>query len=161
MLIYGYKGKCCPTSTLSTSEKNVFALVMYNNNILGKDGGLPTKFIEETYLRQVYNTYSTLCKFNNLLVSDDIENSLSLLNDYLTNNEDIATQTYDSKIRGIYDDLRVCRNRLQDNSNSLSDIKKKIVSLMKHYSRFQGTESWKNLFQVASINQQINYDDYT
>ncbi|MFV0275450.1 MAG: hypothetical protein ACK5HL_04360 [Bacilli bacterium] len=153
MLIYGYKGKCCPTSSSDMHDKNVRAILYYNRDVLNKGTSIDIKGGHSLLLRQVYNTYNTLCKFNNLLVSDNIQDSLSLLNNYLTNNEDVAEQNYDSKIRGIYDTLKIAYNRLSNNIDTLDDIKKKVVASMKFYEKL-------DLFQVASINQQKNYDDY-
>lgn len=176
MLIYGYKGKCCPTSITDMNEKNIYAILYYNRDVLNKGDSVGKGSDTSTLLRQVYNTYSTLCKFNNSLTSIQdktdttlsekdynkqemkrikaITDALALLEDYLTKNEDIVEQSYDTKIRNIYDDLRIAYNRLSNNTDVLDEIKKKIVGSMKFYEKL-------GLFQVASINQQKNYDDYT
>lgn len=108
-------------------------------------------------VRHVYNFYTTLCKFNNSLVStyevnNNYINSIEFVKKYLEENQDIEN-SIDSKCRNIYDHLRVWYKRLCTNSNSLEDIKWQVVKTMKFYEK-------QEIFRVAIINLKQNYQDF-
>lgn len=153
MLIYDYKGKKCPVSTdYWYNHKNLYALHNYNEDLFNNSA-----VNTEIWLRHVYNSFSTLNKFNNYLVSayevnENFLKDIDFVANYLTDNEDI-TNSADSKCRDIYNNLKVWYNRLKNNSNCLDDIKREVVKSMKHYAS-------KEIFYVSSINLKRNYYDF-
>ena len=154
MLIYSYKGKKCPTSTdYWNSQKNVWSLYHYNPDLFNDN-----KVDKEVWLRQVYNTFSTLCRLNNYLVSaykvdDKFYNDIDFVKQYLTDNEDIVG-CVDRKCREVYNNLNTWYKRLLANANCLDDIKNQVVNSMKFYEK-------QDIFRVASINLKHNYYDFT
>lgn len=153
MLIYGYKGKKCPKSTdCYYCEKNIWALIYYNIDLFND-----SKVNTEIWLRHVYYSYNTLCKFNNSLVNtyevnENYISSIEFIRNYLEQNLDIETSV-DSKCRNIYDHLRIWYKRLVNNPNSLDDIKWEVAKTMKYYEK-------QEIFRVASINLKRNYYDF-
>lgn len=153
MLIYGYKGKKCPKSTdCHYCEKNIWALIYYNIELFNDN-----KVNTEIWLRHVYHSYTTLCKFNNSLVSayevnDSYIANIEFVKEYLEQNVDIEN-SIDSKCRKIYDHLRVWYKRLVNNPNSLYDIKWEVAKTMKYYEK-------QGIFTIASINLKRNYYDF-
>lgn len=153
MLIYGYKGKKCPKSTdCHYCEKNMWALIYYNIELFN-DRNVNT----EIWLRHVYYSYTTLCKFNNSLVNiyevnDTYITNIEFVKNYLEQNQDIENSV-DSKCRNIYDHLRVWYKRLINNPNSLDDIKWEVAKTMKYYEK-------QGIFTIASINLKRNYYDF-
>lgn len=153
MLIYSYKGKKCPKSTdYHYCEKNLWALVYYNHDLYND-----SKVNIEIWLRQVYNTFSTLCRFNNYLVNayvvdDKFYNDIDFIKQYLTDNEDVVDSA-DRKCREIYSNLNTWYKRLLANTNCLDDIKTRVVKSMQFYER-------QEIFSVASINLKRNYYDF-
>lgn len=152
MLIYGYRGKKCPTSTnFYTSQKNVIALYNYNQDLFNRCDN------QELFLKHVYLSYSTLERFNSSLVNtyeinDNYITSIEFVKNYLEENQDIEN-SIDSKCRSIYDHLRVWYKRLVNNPNSLDDVKWEVARTMKHYEK-------QELFTVSSINLKRNYYDF-
>lgn len=150
MLIYKYKGdKCLKSNNLNDySIKNCVALKNYNENLISKDAHL------EEVIRQVFNTYNTLCKFNNTLVNvKDINyGDFEFVKEYLESNADVKN-CIDSKCRSIYDNLNNWYNKI-NNDYSLDEIKWQVVKSMKFYERL-------GIFSIASINLKRNYYDFT
>lgn len=155
MLIYGYKGKkCLINGSFWYDNKNGWALYNYDYDLMRKylnsnDG--------TTLVRHVYNSYTTLCKFNNSLVStyevnNNYINSIEFVRNYLDKNEDIEN-SMDRRCRSIYDHLKVWYRRLCNNPNSLDDIKWQVAKTMKHYEK-------QEIFRKASINLKRNYQDF-
>jgi len=153
MLIYGYKGKKCPISTnYWHCEKNLWTLYYYNSDLFND-----SKVNTEIWLRQVYNTFNTLCRFNNYLVNayvvdDKFYDEINFVKQYLTDNEDVVGSA-DRKCSEIYDNLNVWYKRLFANANCLDDIKTRVVKSMQFYER-------QEIFSVASINLKRNYYDF-
>jgi hypothetical protein len=153
MLIYGYKGKKCPKSTdYWHCEKNLWALTYYNPGLFND-----SKVNTEIWLRQVYNTFSTLCRFNNYLVNsyvvdDKFYDDIDFIKQYLTDNEDVV-DSVDRKCREVYSNLNTWYKRLLANTNCLDDIKTRVVKSMQFYER-------QEIFSVASINLKRNYYDF-
>ena len=152
MLIYGYRGKKCPTSTnFYTSPKNVRALYNYNQDLFNRCGN------QELFLKHVYLSYSTLERFNSSLVNtyevnDSYITSIEFVKNYLEENQDIVN-SIDSKCRSIYDHLKVWYKRLVNNPNSLDDVKWDVAKTMKHYEK-------QEIFTISSINLKRNYYDF-
>lgn len=152
MLIYGYRGKKCPTSTnFYTSQKNVRALYNYNQDLFNRCDN------QELFLKHVYLSYSTLERFNSSLVNtyevnDSYIKSIEFVKNYLEENQDIVN-SIDSKCRSIYDHLKVWYKRLVNNPNSLDDIKWEVVKNMKYYEK-------QEIFTISSINLKRNYYDF-
>ena len=152
MLIYGYRGKKCPTSTnFYTSQKNVIALYNYNQDLFNKCGN------QELLLKHVYLSYSTLERFNSSLVNtyevnEDYISSLDFVKEYLEDNQDIEN-SIDSKCRSIYDHLKIWYKRLTNNSQSLDGIKWEVVMTMKYYEK-------QGIYTISSINLKRNYYDF-
>lgn len=152
MLIYGYRGKKCPTSTnFYTSQKNVRALYNYNQDLFNRCDS------QELFLKHVYLSYSTLERFNSSLVNtykvnDSYIKSIEFVKNYLEENQDIVN-SIDSKCRSIYDHLKVWYKRLVNNPNSLDDIKWEVVKNMKYYEK-------QEIFTISSINLKRNYYDF-
>lgn len=152
MLIYGYRGKKCPTSTnFYTSQKNVRALYNYNQDLFNRCDS------QELFLKHVYLSYSTLERFNSSLVNtykvnDSYIKSIEFVKNYLEENQDIVS-SIDSKCRSIYDHLKVWYKRLVNNPNSLDDIKWEVVKNMKYYEK-------QEIFTISSINLKRNYYDF-
>lgn len=152
MLIYGYRGKKCPVSTDINNHTNLWALIHYNEDFF-QDNKINTK----DWLRHVYNSYSTLERFNSSLVNtyevnDSYIISIEFVKNYLEENQDIEN-SIDSKCRSIYDHLRIWYKRLVNNPNSLDDIKWEVARTMKYYEK-------QEIFRVASINLKRNYYDF-
>lgn len=153
MLMYGYRGKKCPVSTdCHYCEKNMWALIYYNIELFN-DRNVNT----EIWLRHVYYSYTTLCKFNNSLVNtyevnDTYIANIEFVKNYLEQNQDIENSV-DSKCRNIYDHLRVWYKRLVNNPNSLDEIKWEVAKTMKYYEK-------QGIFTIASINLKQNYYDF-
>ena len=90
MLVYSYKGKKCPTSiTYWNSEKNIKALYNYNSDLFDRCSSWEE---QARFLRHVFLSYSTLCKFNNVLVDtysvdDYFISSINFVKSYLTDNK--------------------------------------------------------------------------
>lgn len=154
MLIYGYKGKKCPVSTnYWNCDKNLWALHYYNEDLFNN-----SQINKEIWLRQVYNSYTTLCKFNNFLVNvyeidEDVLKNIDFINSYLQQNEDIKDNSVDSKCRSIYDNLNTWYKRLIANYNCLDEIKEQVIRSMKFYEK-------QEIFSIASINLKRNYYDF-
>lgn len=154
MLIYGYKGRKYPKSTnYCHCEKNLWALYNYNSDLFND-----SKVNTEIWLRQVYNTFNTLCRFNNYLVNayvvdDKFYNDIDFIKQYLTDNEDVV-DSVDRKCREIYDNLNTWYKRILANANCLDDIKTRVVKSMQFYER-------QEIFSVASINLKHNYYNFT
>lgn len=151
MLIYGYRGKKCLVSQDSFNETNLWALYRYNN------GHLNYNDTNSTMVRHVYCSYSTLCKFNNLLtntyeVDENYIQNIDFVKDYLDDNQDIENSP-DNKCRSIYNHLRVWYNRLSNNPDCLDEIKWQVAKTMKHYEK-------QEIYRVASINLKRNYYDF-
>lgn len=150
MLIYKYKGdKCLKSDNLNDySIKNYIALKNYNENLISRNVHL------EEVIRQVFNTYSTLCKFNNTLVNvKEIKYiDFEFIKEYLERNADVK-DSVDSKCRSIYNNLNNWYNKI-NNDYSLDEIKWQVVKSMKFYERL-------GIFSVASINLKRNYYDFT
>lgn len=152
MLIYGYRGEKCPTSTnFYTSQKNVRALYNYNQDLFNRCDN------QELFLKHVYLSYSTLERFNSSLVNtyevnDSYIKSIEFVKNYLEENQDIVN-SIDSKCRSIYDHLKVWYKRLVNNPNSLDDIKLEVVKNMKYYEK-------QEIFTISSINLKRNYYDF-
>lgn len=152
MLIYGYRGKKCPTSTnFYTSQKNVRALYNYNQDLFNRCDN------QELFLKHVYLSYSTLERFNSSLVNtyevnDSYIKSIEFVKNYLEENQDIVN-SIDSKCRSIYDHLKVWYKRLVNNPNFLDDIKWEVVKNMKYYEK-------QEIFTISSINLKRNYYDF-
>lgn len=95
MLVYGYKGKKCPTSTIYwNSQKNLIALNNYNSDLFNNYNGWEG---QAKLLKYVYLSYSTLCKFNNALVDTKIVDeyfitSVDFVKSYLADNIDILSK---------------------------------------------------------------------
>lgn len=155
MLIYGYIGKKALKNDdfwncLQTNK----ALYCYNYE-LTKENATYEK--GKLLARHVYNSYTTLCRFNNSLtrvyeVDDSYIKSIEFVKEYLKENQDIEN-SMDRRCRSIYDDLKVWYKRLCNSSNSLDDIKWQVVKTMKHYEK-------QEIFKVASINLKRNYYDF-
>lgn len=127
--------------------------MIYYNIDLFNDNKVNT----EIWLRHVYHSYSTLCKFNNSLVSayevnDSYIANIEFVKNNLEQNVDIENSV-DSKCRNIYDHLRVWYKRLVNNPNSLDDIKWEVAKTMKYYEK-------QGIFTIASINLKRNYYDF-
>ena len=155
MLIYGYKGdKCLKSDNCNDyTSKNLIALKNYNIDLYNNSSW---HYID-ILLKHVYHTYTTLCKFNNSLVSTYEVNSnyienIDFVKEYLEKNQDIEN-SIDSKCRNIYDHLRVWYKRLVNNPNSLDDIKWEVARTMKYYEK-------QEIFRKASINLKRNYQDF-
>ena len=71
----------------------------------------------------VFNTYNTLCRFNNTLVNaKDINYSdFEFVKEYLESNADVKN-CIDSKCRSIYDNLNNWHNKI-NNDYSLDEIR--------------------------------------
>lgn len=155
MLVYGYKGKKCPTSTTYWgSQKNLIALNNYNSDLFNNCNGWE---VQAKLLRHVYLSYSTLCKFNNALVDTKIVDeyfitSINFVKDYLTNNIDILS-SIDNKCRNIYENLSIWYKRLISNPSCLDEIKWQVVRSMKFYER-------QEIFTIASTNLKQNWYDF-
>ena len=155
MLIYGYVGKkALKTKDFWNNLQTNRALYCYNYdltkaNATYKKGNL--------LARHVYNSYTTLCKFNNSLVStyevnNNYINSIEFVKKYIEENQDIEN-SMDRRCRSIYDHLKVWYKRLCSNPNSLDDIKWQVAKTMKHYEK-------QEIFRKASINLKRNYQDF-
>ena len=132
---------------------NLVSQQVYYNIELFNDRNVNT----EIWLRHVYYSYTTLCKFNNSLVNtyevnDSYIKSIEFVKNYLEQNQDIENSV-DSKCRNIYDHLRVWYKRLINNPNSLDDIKWEVAKTMKYYEK-------QGVFTIASINLKRNYYDF-
>lgn len=155
MLIYGYVGKkALKTKDFWNNLQTNRALYCYNYDLTKANA---TYEKGNLLARHVYNSYTTLCKFNNSLVStyevnNNYINSIEFVKKYLEENQDIEN-SIDSKCRNIYDHLRVWYKRLCTNPNSLEDIKWQVVKTMKFYEK-------QEIFRVASINLKQNYQDF-
>ncbi len=155
MLIYGYVGKkALKTKDFWNNLQTNRALYCYNYD-LTKENATYEK--GNLLARHVYNSYTTLCKFNNSLVSTyEVNNnyikSIEFVKKYLEENQDIEN-SIDSKCRNIYDHLKVWYKRLVNNPNSLDDIKWKVARTMKYYEK-------QEIFRKASINLKQNYQDF-
>lgn len=155
MLIYGYKGdKCLKSDNCDDrSMKNIVALKNYNEDLYNNYHWPYFDIL----LRHVYHTYTTLCKFNNSLVSTYEVNSnyienIGFVKEYLEKNLDIEN-SFDNKCRNIYDHLKVWYKRLVNNPDSLDDIKWQVAKTMKYYEK-------QEIFRKASINLKRNYQDF-
>lgn len=155
MLVYGYKGKKCPTSTTYwNSEKNIKALYNYNSDLFDRCSSWEE---QARFLRHVFLSYSTLCKFNNVLidtysVDDYFISIINFVKSYLSDNTDILT-SIDYKCREIYEHLGIWYKRLIANPNCLDEIKWQVAKSMKFYEN-------KGIFSVASINLKKNKLDF-
>lgn len=155
MLIYGYVGKkALKTKDFWNNLQTNRALYCYNYDLTKANASYEKGNL---LARHVYNSYTTLCKFNNSLVStyevnNNYINSIEFVKKYLEENQDIEN-SIDSKCRNIYDHLRVWYKRLCTNPNSLEDIKWQVVKTMKFYEK-------QEIFRVASINLKQNYQDF-
>ena len=155
MLIYGYVGKkALKIKDFWNNLQTNRALYCYNYDLTKANA---TYEKGNLLARHVYNSYTTLCKFNNSLVStyevnNNYINSIEFVKKYLEENQDIEN-IIDSKCRNIYDHLRVWYKRLCTNPNSLEDIKWQVVKTMKFYEK-------QEIFRVASINLKQNYQDF-
>lgn len=153
MLVYGYKGKKCPKSTdCHYCEKNLWALIYYNIELFND-----SKVNREIWLRQVYNTFNTLCRFNNYLVSayevdDKFYSDIDFLKQYLTANDDVI-DSVDRKCREIYSNLNIWYKRLVSNPKCLDEIKWQVVKSMKFYEK-------QEIFRITSTNLKRNYYDF-
>ena len=155
MLIYGYKGdKCLKSDNCSDyTNKNLIALKNYNIDLYNNYSW----HYFDILLRHVYHTYTTLCKFNNSLVSTYEVNSnyienIDFVKEYLEKNQDIEN-SIDKKCRNRYDHLKVWYKRLVNNPDSLDDIKWQVARTMKYYEK-------QEIFRKASINLKRNYQDF-
>lgn len=155
MLIYGYKGdKCLKSDNCNDyTNKNLIALKNYNIDLYNNYSW----HYFDILLRHIYHTYTTLCKFNNSLVSTYEVNSnyienIVFVKEYLEKNLDIEN-SIDSKCRNIYDHLRVWYKRLVNNPNSLDDIKWEVARTMNYYEK-------QGIFRKASINLKRNWQDF-
>lgn len=125
MLVYGYKGKKCPTSIIYwNSQKNLIALNNYNSDLFDNCNGWEG---QTKLLRHVYLSYSTLCKFNNALVHTKIIDeyfitSIDFVKRYLADNIDILS-SIDNKCRNIYENLSIWYKRFVSNPSCLDEIK--------------------------------------
>ena len=130
MLVYGYKGKKCPTSTIYwNSQKNLIALNNYNSDLCNNCGSWEN---QAKLLRHVYLSYSTLCKFNNALVDTKIVDdyfitSINFVKNYLDDNIDILA-SIDNKCRSIYDNLSTWYKRLVSNWTDKINVDRKKLS---------------------------------
>ena len=84
----------------------MWALIYYNIELFND-----SKVNREIWLRQVYNTFNTLCKFNNYLVNayevdDKFYSDIDFLKQYLIDNEDVV-DSVDRKCREIYRNLNI------------------------------------------------------
>lgn len=155
MLVYGYKGKKCPTSTTYwNSQKNLLALNNYNSDLFNRCSSWEE---QAKFLRYVYLSYSTLCKFNNVLVDtyyidDNFISSINFVKSYLSDNIDILT-SIDYKCREIYEHLGVWYKSLIANTNCLDEIKWQIAESMRFYEN-------QGIFSIASINLKQDYFDF-
>lgn len=155
MLVYGYKGKKCPTSTTYwNSQKNLLALNNYNSDLFNRCSSWEE---QAKFLRYVYLSYSTLCKFNNVLVDtyyidDNFISSINFVKSYLSDNIDILT-SIDYKCREIYEHLGVWYKSLIANPNCLDEIKWQIAESMRFYEN-------QGIFSIASINLKQDYFDF-
>ena len=155
MLIYGYVGKkALKTKDFWNNLQTNRALYCYNYNLTKANASYEKGNL---LARHVYNSYTTLCKFNNSLVStyevnDSYIANIDFVKNYLEQNIDIENSV-DSKCRNIYDHLRVWYKRLVNNSNSLDDIKWEVAKTMKYYEK-------QGIFTIASINLKRNYYDF-
>ena len=155
MLVYGYKGKKCPTSTTYWgSQKNLLALNNYNSDLFNRCSSWEE---QSKFLRHVHLSYSTLCKFNNVLVNtyyidDNFISSINFVKSYLSDNTDILT-SIDYKCREIYEHLGIWYKRLIANPNCLDEIKWQVAKSMKFYEN-------QGIFHIASINLKQNYFDF-
>lgn len=152
MLIYGYRGKKCPVSTDINNHTNLWALFRYNEDFF-QDTNINNKL----WLKHVFNSYSTLERFNSSLVNtyevnDNYITSIDFVRNYLEQNQDIENSV-DSKCRNIYDHLRVWYKRLVNNSNSLDNIKWEVARCMKYYAK-------QDIFTISSINLKRNWQDF-
>lgn len=153
MLVYGYKGKKCPKSTdFNYCEKKLWALIYYNIELFND-----SKVNREIWLRQVYNTFNTLCKFNNYLlnayeVDDKFYNDIDFLKQYLIDNEDVV-DSVNRKCREIYSNLNIWYKRLVSNPKCLDEIKWQVVKSMKFYEK-------QEIFSITSTNLKRNYYDF-
>lgn len=152
MLIYGYRGKKCPVSTDINNDTNLWALIRYNKDFF-QDSKINTK----DWLRHVYNSYSTLGRFNSSLVNtyevnDSYIIGIEFVRNYLEQNQDIENSV-DSKCRNIYDHLKVWYKRIVNNPNSLDEIKWEVARTMKYYEK-------QGIFAISSINLKRNYYDF-
>ena len=152
MLIYGYRGKKCPVSTDINNHTNLWALFRYNEDFF-QDTNINNKL----WLKHVFNSYSTLERFNSSLVNtyevnDNYITSIDFVRNYLEQNQDIENSV-DSKCRNIYDHLRVWYKRLVNNPNSLDEIKWEVARTMKYYEK-------QGIFTISSINLKRNYYDF-
>lgn len=152
MLIYGYRGKKCPVSTDINNHTNLWALFRYNEDFF-QDTNINNKL----WLKHVFNSYSTLERFNSSLVNtyevnDNYITSIDFVRNYLEQNQDIENSV-DSKCRNIYDHLRIWYKRLVNNPNSLDDIKWEVARCMKYYAK-------QGIFTISSINLKRNWQDF-
>ena len=155
MLIYGYKGKKCFVSPRLElwCDANYNAMMHYAPSYVSKNVDGYTQDL----VRQIYNSFSTLCKFNNSLthtyeINDEYINSINFVKTYLIENED-TEYSVDNKCRTVYDHLKVWYKRLVNNPNSLDDIKWEVARTMKYFEK-------QEIFRVASINLKRNYYDF-
>lgn len=106
--------------------------------------------------RHIFQSYSTLCKFNNMLtytyiIDDNLIEKMAFLNEYLTNNADIK-DSIDTQCRNIYEKLELWYQNIKDNPNCLDNIKWEVAKVMKYYEKM-------NMYKLASINlKRNNYD---
>lgn len=155
MLVYGYKGKKCPNSTTYwNNQANLFALNTYNKTLFESCGSWEE---QAKFLKHVYLSYSTLCKFNNTLVNINIVDdyfitSISFVKSYIQDNIDILT-SIDNKCRNIYVKLDSWYKRLVANLNCLDNIKWEVARLMKFFEK-------QGIFTISSINLKRNYYDF-
>ena len=155
MLIYGYVGKKALKNDDFWNNAHTNRALYYYNYELTKENASFEK--GRLLARHVYNSYSTLCRFNNSLTStyevdDNYIKSIEFVKEYLEENQDIEN-SMDRRCRNIYDDLKVWYKRLYNSPNSLDDIKWQVVKTMKHYEK-------QDIFKVASISLKRNYYDF-
>lgn len=154
MLVYSYKGEKSLTSpSYQYSSKNYNALWNYNSHFFD----INNYRVSEILAKHVYCSYFNLCQFNNTLVdtyeiTEDFENKVSFVKDYLQENRDIK-ESVDIQCIKIYNKLEQWHNRLLENPNCLDDVKWGVVRLMKFYEK-------QGIYRVASINLKRNYYDF-
>lgn len=155
MLVYSYKGKKALKNDYIWHDPQIIsALCCYNYDLVSNyynnvDGPV--------ILKHVYRSYFTLCRFNNALVdtyaiTEDFENKVSFVKDYLQENPDIK-ESVDIQCIKIYNKLEQWHNRLLNNSNCLDEVKWEVVHLMKFYEN-------QSIYRIASINLKRNYYDF-
>lgn len=157
MLIYAYKGKKSLNNEFYfendyTQSHSFWKLYNYFGDLKWQFG-----VFREDIIRQIYRTYTTLCRFNNVLVdtyeiTESLESKISFVKKYLQENQDI-TNSYDEQCKKIYNKLKKWYNRILENPNCLDEIKWEVAHLMKFYER-------QEIYRVASVNLKRNYYDF-